>query len=572
MHTPKSVRKDKSFYIKTFGCQMNYHDTERMSALMAEQGYSEADSVDSADTIIFNTCSIRDKAHHKGVSGLGHFRKVKANNPKVKLGFAGCVAQHDGENVLRSFPFLDFVLGTDNLDALPEVLYRVDQGESKVMAVGFDPSQDYSIETKIIPGKKQAFVNIMKGCDNFCTYCIVPFTRGREKSRTVEEIVVDIEKLLRQGVIEITLLGQNVNSFGKSLGGKNANQTFARLLREVEAMADRLDAEGITNPDPEDGKPLGLLRLRYTTSNPKDFDEDMMEAHRDLKRLVPHLHLPVQSGSPEAVMLMVDLLKDIRTEAEESGKLEASNYRAVKRLFSTIGTVTHPEARREVNRCVKSENRNLADEASQSIRVGYLNFLNASPYKQLISDTYALRKSKDYEAAIKGYTEVLKNEPLYYSGYISRSSLFMRMGAHQDAMADLKEADKLNPEDPTTESNIAIALIRLGKIEEGIAEAHRVMDSIPELDTMVRRDAIYNAACVYGRAAEATSDPQAKATYLAKGVDLLKDSVNRKGGFDDSAHFLDDADLNAYHDHESWDELVKQVRKNEASQQKPPVP
>lgn len=313
MRTPKKGRKEKSFYIKTFGCQMNYHDTERMSALMVEQGYTEARSAESADTVIFNTCSIRDKAHHKGVSGLGHFRRVKRENPKIKLGFAGCVAQHDGERVLKSFPFLNFVLGTDNIDVLPEILYRVDQGESPVMAVGFDPSQDYSIETKIIPGKKQAFVNIMKGCDNFCTYCIVPFTRGREKSRRVEEVVADVENLLKQGVNEVMLLGQNVNSYGKSLGGKKAGQTFARLLRELEAMADRLDADGITDPEGKkskegkggkESKPKGLLRLRYTTSNPKDFDESMMEAHRDLRRLVPHLHLPVQSGSPDVLRKM----------------------------------------------------------------------------------------------------------------------------------------------------------------------------------------------------------------------------------------------------------------------------
>lgn len=283
---------------------MNYHDSERMTALLADQGYEPTEDSDSADLVLFNTCSIRDKAHHKGVSSLGFFKEEKRRRPNLKVGFTGCVAQHDGAKVLKRFPFLDFVIGTDNVDALPEVVYRSEQGESQILMVGFDPSQDYSIETKVAPGKSAAFVNIMKGCDNFCTYCIVPFTRGREKSRRVEEVVLDVERLLRQGIIEITLLGQNVNSYGKSLGGRAAGQTFARLLREIEAMADRLDAAGITHPEGQGGLPLGLKRLRYTTSHPKDFDEEMVEAHGDLRRLVPHLHLPVQSGSPEVLRRM----------------------------------------------------------------------------------------------------------------------------------------------------------------------------------------------------------------------------------------------------------------------------
>jgi tRNA-2-methylthio-N6-dimethylallyladenosine synthase len=244
--------------------------------------------------VLFNTCSIRDKAHHKGVSSLGALEKAKAARPDLMIGFTGCVAQHDGANVLKRFPFLNFVIGTDNIDSLPEAVYRAENGDSGLLMVGFDPSQDYSIETKITPGKKSAFVNIMKGCDNFCTYCIVPFTRGREKSRTVEEVVPDIERLLRQGVHEVTLLGQNVNSYGKSLGGRAAGQTFARLLREIEAMADRLEAEGLRS----------LKRLRYTTSHPKDFDQEMIDVHGELKRLVPHLHLPVQSGSPDVLRAM----------------------------------------------------------------------------------------------------------------------------------------------------------------------------------------------------------------------------------------------------------------------------
>lgn len=300
----KGAAGDK-FFIKTFGCQMNYHDTERMQALLSEQGYAEAETADDASLIIFNSCSIRDKAEQKAMSAAGWVKKAKRANPDLIVGFAGCVAQQESKKVFQSAPHLNFVMGTDSIDALPEIVYRAKNGESKILMTGFDKSQDYSLETKVMPGKSSAYVNIMKGCDNFCTYCIVPFTRGREKSRQPEEVVADIEKLLREGIVDVMLLGQNVNSYGKSLGGRTKGYSFAKLLRMIEAMADRLDAEGVTDPTGDGSqKPRGLLRLRYTTSHPKDFDDEMIDVHGDLKRLVPHLHLPVQSGSENVLRAM----------------------------------------------------------------------------------------------------------------------------------------------------------------------------------------------------------------------------------------------------------------------------
>lgn len=293
------------YYIKTFGCQMNMHDSERMASTLAEQGYLEAGDMNDADLVIFNTCSIRDKSEQKAYSTMGLLKRDgKKRNPNLKIGFTGCVAQQDRDEVFRGAPHLDFVLGTDSLDQLPEVLYRVQQGEQKVMQVGFDPTNDYSLETKVLPGKASAYVNIMKGCDNFCTYCIVPFTRGREKSRRLEEIVQDVKRLALGGVTEITLLGQNVNSYGKSLGGRAAGQTFPALLKALQAMSDEMDTRGTTDPTGRTGKPRGLRRIRYTTSHPKDFDEEMIECHATLSRLVPHLHLPVQSGSPKVLKRM----------------------------------------------------------------------------------------------------------------------------------------------------------------------------------------------------------------------------------------------------------------------------
>jgi tRNA-2-methylthio-N6-dimethylallyladenosine synthase len=293
------------YFIKTFGCQMNLHDSERMSATLAEQGYTEAREMTDADLVIFNTCSIRDKSEQKAYSTMGLLKRDgKKRNPNLKIGFTGCVAQQDREEVFRGAPHLDFVLGTDSLDQLPEVLFRVNRGEEKVMQVGFDPTNDYSLETKVIPGKSAAYVNIMKGCDNFCSYCIVPFTRGREKSRRLDEIVQDVKRLTLGGVAEITLLGQNVNSYGKSLGGVKSGQTFPLLLRALQQMADDMDARGTTDPTGRSGKPRGLRRIRYTTSHPKDFDEEMIECHATLSRVVPHLHLPVQSGSAKVLKRM----------------------------------------------------------------------------------------------------------------------------------------------------------------------------------------------------------------------------------------------------------------------------
>lgn len=293
------------FFIKTFGCQMNVHDTERMASILSAEGYGAAEEISDADLVIFNSCSIRDKAEQKAYSSMGLLRKNgKKLNPNLKIGFAGCVAQQDREAVFSGAPHLDFVIGTDSLDQLPEVVYRAEKGERKILQVGFDPSNDYSLETKILPGRAAAFVNIMKGCDNFCSYCIVPFTRGREKSRRLEEVVQDVKRLVLGGVVEVTLLGQNVNSYGKSLGGAKAGQAFPVLLRALQEMADQMDANGTTDPTGRSGRPRGLRRIRYTTSHPKDFDEEMIDCHSTLSRLVPHLHLPVQSGSGRVLKRM----------------------------------------------------------------------------------------------------------------------------------------------------------------------------------------------------------------------------------------------------------------------------
>jgi tRNA-2-methylthio-N6-dimethylallyladenosine synthase len=282
------------FYIKTFGCQMNVADSERMGALLSEQGMEGAGDVGDADLIILNGCSIREKAVHKAVSALGELQELKQRAKSLIIGLGGCVGQIEKAKLFARAPYLDFVFGTDTIDNLPEIIHRVMNGERQVVYADFDKSMDYSTETKTFGNKAQAYVNIIKGCDKFCTYCIVPFTRGREKSRTISEVVNDVARLVAGGVREITLLGQNVNSFGKGNGGTGPNEdSFPKLLQAIDS----------------DERCAALRRIRFTSSHPLDFSDELIESYASpekggVKRLAAHLHLPVQSGSNRVLQKM----------------------------------------------------------------------------------------------------------------------------------------------------------------------------------------------------------------------------------------------------------------------------
>jgi tRNA-2-methylthio-N6-dimethylallyladenosine synthase len=300
------------FFIKTFGCQMNVADSERMSALLSDQGLTPAEDINDAQVIIINGCTVREKAVHKAVSALGELqilKKKQVGGPIIGIG--GCVGQLDKESLFKGAPYLDFVFGTDTIDNLPEIINRVKNGEKHVVYADFDKSMDYSTETKVFGFKAQAFVNIMKGCDKYCTYCIVPFTRGKEKSRTIDEVVSDIARLVATGVREVTLLGQNVNSFGKGnvnaklreplelhnvigkVGPRAGEENFPQLLRAIDL----------------DPRCAALKRIRFTSSHPLDFSDELIECYAPAEkggvaRLAPHLHLPVQSGSNRILQKM----------------------------------------------------------------------------------------------------------------------------------------------------------------------------------------------------------------------------------------------------------------------------
>ena len=277
----------KQVFLETFGCQMNVADTDRMELILFHSGYRRTQEKEDADLILVNTCSIREKAEQKTFSLFGGLKPLKTTNPDLIMGLTGCMGQQDGEKMLKKMPYLDFVLGPDQVEGIGKAVNRVRESKKPFVWTGFDIEKKYSIPeiSGDLPKKPSpsAFVNIIKGCDKFCTFCIVPFTRGREKSREPEELYQEIRHLIDHGAKEIILLGQNVNSYGKR-GLKNPIP-FHELLYKIADIP-------------------GLERLRFTTSHPNDFTLETIRAYRDLDKLVNHLHLPIQSGNNEILKLM----------------------------------------------------------------------------------------------------------------------------------------------------------------------------------------------------------------------------------------------------------------------------
>ncbi|HEY4191981.1 MAG TPA: tRNA (N6-isopentenyl adenosine(37)-C2)-methylthiotransferase MiaB, partial [Mesorhizobium sp.] len=286
----------KKVFVKTYGCQMNVYDSQRMTDALVADGYSPTDAIGEADLVLLNTCHIREKAAEKVYSELGRIRDMKAERALVgktlTIGVTGCVAQAEGAEIIRRSPAVDLVVGPQTYHRLPEVLARVRNGGKVV-------ETEYALEDKfehlpqprraeIIRRGVTAFLTVQEGCDKFCTFCVVPYTRGSEVSRPVSQIVEEAEKLAQAGVREVTLLGQNVNAWhgeGAGQGGKNAEWGLGRLLFRLAEIP-------------------GIARLRYTTSHPRDMDDELIAAHRDLDVLMPYLHLPVQSGSDRILKVM----------------------------------------------------------------------------------------------------------------------------------------------------------------------------------------------------------------------------------------------------------------------------
>jgi len=262
------------YYIETYGCQMNVADSDLIASILNDAGYQPAESIDEADLLLFNTCSVREHAEQRVLGRISNERHRKKSKPGLKIILLGCMAQRIGQKLLSEDTGIDYVVGVDQYRALPAIL----KGEPSAL-LDFDSSEVYEELMPMHSGSRCGFVTIMRGCNNFCTYCIVPYVRGRERSRPYQEIVNDVRRALDMGLKDITLLGQNVNSYSWQ------DISFPKLLRAIN------DIEG-------------LYRLRFITSHPKDFSDELIEAMRDCDKICEHIHLPLQSGDTETLSRM----------------------------------------------------------------------------------------------------------------------------------------------------------------------------------------------------------------------------------------------------------------------------
>ena len=279
--TPES--KEKLVHIVVFGCQMSRHDSEVVAGLLARAGFGTSQTPETADIILFHTCCVREKAEQRLYSRISQLKRLKADRPDVILGVGGCVAQKEKASLVGRFPHIDIVFGTNAIDDIVSLVERAGSGERPIVATpedGPDPRSDLTIDRGGSP--MHAWVSIMRGCDNYCSYCIVPYVRGPQRSKRPEQVVDEATALVRRGVVEITLLGQNVNSYGLDL---DSGAAFPHLLESLDALA-------------------GLARLRFTTSHPKDLSVDLMRAIGNLSTVCEHIHLPAQSGSSRILEMM----------------------------------------------------------------------------------------------------------------------------------------------------------------------------------------------------------------------------------------------------------------------------
>lgn len=275
----------KKLFIKTWGCQMNEYDSEKMADLLdATHGYTLASEAEQADVILLNTCSIREKAQEKVFHQLGRWKNLKQNKPELIIGVGGCVASQEGDSIRKRAPFVDIIFGPQTLHRLPEMINHVKGERAPIVDVSFPEIEKFDRLPEPRAEGASAFVSIMEGCSKYCSFCVVPYTRGEEVNRPVDDILLEISQLAEQNVREVNLLGQNVNAFrGPHHDGTIC--TFAELLYLVAAID-------------------GIDRIRYTTSHPVEFTDDIIDAYADIPELVDHLHLPVQSGSDHILMQM----------------------------------------------------------------------------------------------------------------------------------------------------------------------------------------------------------------------------------------------------------------------------
>jgi tRNA-2-methylthio-N6-dimethylallyladenosine synthase len=314
----------KKLYIQTYGCQMNQYDSQRITRVLGRLDYFPTDEIEGADLILLNTCSVREKAEQKVYSALGGWKEFKKRREGVIIGVGGCVAQQEGESLLKRMPHLDLVFGTHNIHKLPEMIEEVQALNARPVETLFYRDPSYMESRDGLPQVQgaKAFVTIMQGCNKVCSFCIVPHVRGREVSRPSAQIIAEVKSLARHGVKEVMLLGQNVNSYGKTMP---AEINFADLLQRVNEIE-------------------GIRRIRFTTSHPQDLSPELTEAFVTLDKLCEHLHLPVQSGSDAVLSRM----RRGYTQEEYYGRVERLRRRCPEISLSTDIIVGFPgESERE---------------------------------------------------------------------------------------------------------------------------------------------------------------------------------------------------------------------------------
>ena len=279
----KNLGLNKKYFVKTYGCQMNEHDSENIKAILEQMSYTETDDMENADLILLNTCAIRENAHNKVFGMIGRIKNLKEKNPNLIAGICGCMAQEEVvvNEILEKYNFLDIIFGTHNIHNLPNILYTaVNKKDLEVEVLSIEGEVIENIPVKR-DSKYKAWVNIMYGCDKFCTYCIVPYTRGKQRSREHQYILDEVKELVKNGYQEVTLLGQNVNAYGKDL---NDGYDMSNLLEDVAKT--------------------GINRIRFVTSHPWDFNDSMIEVIKKYDNIMPYIHLPLQSGSDSILKLM----------------------------------------------------------------------------------------------------------------------------------------------------------------------------------------------------------------------------------------------------------------------------
>lgn len=264
------------FHIKTFGCQMNKHDSDSISQILMNEGYQQSKSIEDADIVLVNTCAVREKAEEKALTVLGRLAPLKQKKRNLIAGVIGCVAQEQGTDLLKRFPHLDLILGPRNIHHIDKFIAQIKKKRERISSLDLSGQiTSFPKYNGYLNGRVTCFLKIMEGCDNFCSYCIVPFVRGRETSLSAQKLIDEANRLVRQGIKEITLIGQNVNSYNVRNGSV---PTFPGLLKELDSIS-------------------GLKRIRFTTSHPKDLSDELIGLFGELTTLCPHIHLPVQSGS-----------------------------------------------------------------------------------------------------------------------------------------------------------------------------------------------------------------------------------------------------------------------------------